>query len=335
MGIFDNLYKRLIAIFFWEFLDLFAVELLSILDVDKGYDALKDKELFDESDDETISDSHHVDVVVKASLKHEQSFVLVHVEAQSNWQANYPQRQFHYFARLFEKYNLLIYPIVLFSFDSPLESQPKSFELHLADMKVLFNYRVIQLNCLDWHDYAEKPHPIAAALLLKMGVAPEDHRRVTLICLDMLYSLQLQAAHHKVVSRLILLYSKLTYADIRELEIELSKYNKSKREAIMEVMTDWKKDLIKQGVKKGVEQGIEQGIEKGIEKGIEQEHERGRLRLAAVVIRLLKRRLGELPESAIENIQKLQAEQLELLSEDLLDFSKTKDLSNWLGKQRV
>ena len=61
------------------------------------------------------------------------------------------------------------------------------------------------------------------------------------------------------------------------------------------------------------------GYERGIEEG-----ER------LVVLKLLKRRLGELSPETTQRIQSLSVNQLENLSEALLDFSSMADLFNWL-----
>ncbi|MBD2776448.1 DUF4351 domain-containing protein [Iningainema tapete] len=50
-----------------------------------------------------------------------------------------------------------------------------------------------------------------------------------------------------------------------------------------------------------------------------------------VIIRLLNRRLGEIDASLTERIQGLSTEQLERLTDALLDFSKLADLENWLN----
>ena len=65
-----------------------------------------------------------------------------------------------------------------------------------------------------------------------------------------------------------------------------------------------------------------QGIEKGIEKGIKL----GR----SLILRLLPRQVGELPESTIEQINQLSIEALESLGEALPDFDQMDDLHQWL-----
>ncbi|MFM5886942.1 MAG: DUF4351 domain-containing protein [Dolichospermum sp.] len=49
-----------------------------------------------------------------------------------------------------------------------------------------------------------------------------------------------------------------------------------------------------------------------------------------VILKLLKKRLGELSPETTQRIQSLSVNQLENLSEALLDFSSMADLLNWL-----
>jgi predicted transposase YdaD len=65
-----------------------------------------------------------------------------------------------------------------------------------------------------------------------------------------------------------------------------------------------------------------QGIQKGREEGRQQE---GR----SLVLRLLNRRIGELPESVIQQVNALSIESLEALGEALLDFRSMDDLEQW------
>lgn len=65
----------------------------------------------------------------------------------------------------------------------------------------------------------------------------------------------------------------------------------------------------------------------------EQEGERkGRQEQALkLAMRLLRRRFGELEPRIVAKVQELSREQLEELTEDLLDFSELEDLEAWLG----
>ncbi len=52
----------------------------------------------------------------------------------------------------------------------------------------------------------------------------------------------------------------------------------------------------------------------------------------SLVLRLLRRRFGDLPDDLVRQINGLELNPLETLAEDLLDFSALADLQNWLGQ---
>ena len=70
---------------------------------------------------------------------------------------------------------------------------------------------------------------------------------------------------------------------------------------------------------------IERFAEKrGIEQGIERER--------SLILRLLARKLGDLPDEIPAQVGELSLNQLEDLGEALLDFAELVDLENWLGR---
>lgn len=52
-----------------------------------------------------------------------------------------------------------------------------------------------------------------------------------------------------------------------------------------------------------------------------------------IVLRLLNRRVGNIPDALLSQIQELSVEQLEALGDALLDFSTLADLEGWLQAQ--
>ncbi len=89
----------------------------------------------------------------------------------------------------------------------------------------------------------------------------------------------------------------------------------------------FKGDLIRQIFREGVMREsviVQEILEEGRQEG-RQEGER------SLILRLLKHRLGNIPEALQTRIHKLSLEQLESLGEALLDFSAVADLERWLN----
>ena len=80
-------------------------------------------------------------------------------------------------------------------------------------------------------------------------------------------------------------------------------------------------DIKAQGKAEGIKEGEAKGRAEGIKEGE-----------VSLVLRLLKRRIGEIQPSDESRITGLSVEQLEALGEALLDFSSTDDLSAWLNQ---
>ena len=135
----DRLFKELISTFFIEFIELFFPEVMSYLDSPTF--TLLDKEVFT---DVTKGDRHESDLIAQVKFKGKRSFFLIHIEAQANPQKDFNERMFVYFARLHEKFSLPIYPIVIFSYDTPLLEAISQYQVSFPDFKVLeFNYRTV------------------------------------------------------------------------------------------------------------------------------------------------------------------------------------------------
>jgi hypothetical protein len=171
----DRLFKELLTTFFGEFVDLFLPDVGASMDRDFAVVPL-DKEIFT---DVTSGEKHEVDVLMKARFRGEDSFFLIHVENQATAQADFPKRMFRYFSRLTEKYDLPVYPVVIFSYDLPRRPEPDRFVVSFLHKTVLrFEYTVIQLNRIPWRQFVRQENPAASALMAKMKMSVKDRPKV-------------------------------------------------------------------------------------------------------------------------------------------------------------
>jgi hypothetical protein len=93
----------------------------------------------------------------------------------------------------------------------------------------------------------------------------------------------------------------------RQFQEEISTFSQPVQEGVMQITTSW------------MRQGIEQGIERGIE------------REKTLILRQIKRKLGEINPSLETQIMQLSIDNVEVLGEALFDFSTVEDLINWLN----
>src|SRR5579862_8960199 len=110
----DSAFKDLLTTFFIEFVELFLPDVAAYLDT--TFIEFIDKEVIT---DVKAREKRAVDLLVKARFRGQDTFFLIHIENQASAKSDFPKRMFRYFARLHAKYDLPIYPVVIFSYDTP------------------------------------------------------------------------------------------------------------------------------------------------------------------------------------------------------------------------
>ncbi len=259
----DRFFKELLREFFLEFLELFFPKLAASLD--PGSLEFLSEELYVNLFD---GEKYRADIVVKArSLKAKGAYFLVHVEHQSKAPSDFPRRFFRYFSAIYEKHGIPLYPIVIYSHDTPPRKQPDFFQMDFPDGRVLrFEYRVVQLNRLSWRRFLKAHNPVASALMSKMKIAPRDRPRVKAECLRLLVTLKLNPAKMTLIASFVDAYLNLNQEEERRFEQSLTRLGMrpKQQETIVEYVTSWER----RGIEKGLQQGLQQGREEGREEGL-------------------------------------------------------------------
>jgi Domain of unknown function (DUF4351)/Putative transposase, YhgA-like len=295
----DRLFKELLTTFFVEFLDLFLPEVLVYLETDSLQ--FLDKEVFT---DVTAGDRYEADLIVKVKFREQESYFLIHVENQAYKQPDFSKRMFRYFSRLYEKFDLPVYPVVVFSYDSPKTPETNLHQVAFPNKVVLqFTYDTIQLNRLNWRDFLHQQNPVATALMSKMNIATAERRQVKFECLRLLATLRLDSARMRLISGFIDTYLRLNAEEERLLQVDIDSIEPREKEAVMQIVTSW------------MEEGISQGKQEAT---------------VSLIMRLLRARVGMLTPELEQRVQQLSLTQLEDLAVALLDFSSVEDLEVWL-----
>ncbi len=301
----DQLFKKLLSNFFPEFIELFFPDISA--EWERNSIEFLPQEVFT---DVTQGEKKIIDLLVRAKFKNQDTLFIIHTEHQSAPQANFNERMFVYFARLHEKYALPIYPIVLYSHDAPRTLQPNSYTIEFSGWKILeFNYRIIQLNQLNWQDFVNQRNPVASALMSKMRMDTQQRPQVKLVSLQLLTSLGLNPAQIQLISGFIDTYLELNPEEQRAFAEQLAKIEPRQEEQVMEIVTSW----------------MREGIQIGRQEGKQEE-------AVSLIMRMLKRRFGSLTPQLRSQIASLSVMQLEDLGEALLDFAAVSDLETWLGE---
>ena len=246
----DRLFKELLETFFDEFITLFFPELRREIDL-TGLRFLQ-QEIFT---DVTAGDKHRVDLLAEVRLKGEEGLILVHIENQAQFQPDFAERMFIYFARLYQKFRCKILPIAVFSYDTP-HDETDNFRIEFPFLKVLrFRFYTLELKKRPWREYIQSDNPVAAALLSKMGYRAEERVQVKLEFMRMLTRLRLDPARMTLLAGFFETYLKLNADEEQAFENELRKLNAEEVQKMMEITTSWHE--------KGRAEGEAEGIIKG------------------------------------------------------------------------
>jgi predicted transposase/invertase (TIGR01784 family) len=301
----DRLFKELLSTFFLEFIELFFPSVMDYLDPDSV--TLLDKEVFT---DVTAGEKRETDLIAQVRFRGKSSYFLVHIEAESSARSGFNKRMFRYFARLDEKFDVPIYPIVIFSYDKPKKQAINNYQVNFPDFEVLrFNYRTIQLNGLNWRDFLNQPNPVASALMAKMQIEPEERPQVKAQCLRLLVTLKLDSSRMQLISGFVDTYLNLTQEEEQVFAREISTFRVEEQEEVMQITTSW----------------MQQGLEQGLKQGAEREKD--------LIVRLLKRKIAPIDANLEAEIKALDLELMEALGEALLDFLTVENLRDWLNNQ--
>lgn len=231
----DRLFKELLTTFFVEFVEAFLPDVAAYLDT--ASIEFLDKEIFT---DITQGQRYESDIVVKARFQGQEAFFLLLVENQSTPQSGFPKRMFTYFARFHEKFDLPVYPVVIYSFDRPLRRQPATYQVGFPGFVVnRFQFRVIQLNRLRWRDYVAMPNPAATALMSKMQIAQRDRVRVRLQCLRLIATLRLDPARSQLIAGFVRTYLQMTRLELAELQQEVGLLPREEQNTMITLTNEW------------------------------------------------------------------------------------------------
>ena len=108
----DLLFKQLLSNFFEEFLEAFFPEVHQFVDFSTVIPL--SEEVFT---DLIEGDTRRLDIVMEVKMKGVKTAIIVHVEPQSYYQADFNERMFQYYSLLYTKLRKPIVPIAVFSYD--------------------------------------------------------------------------------------------------------------------------------------------------------------------------------------------------------------------------
>jgi hypothetical protein len=162
---FDSPWKEILEVYFEDFILFFFPLVHAEIDWSRGYDFL-DQELAQVVRDAELG-KRLADKLVKVwKISGEETWVLVHIEIQSQEEGRFGERMFVYYYRLRDKYDLPIASLAILG-DERETWRPQPFQDELWGCEVSFRFPIIKL--LDylprWAELEESQNPFAIVVM--------------------------------------------------------------------------------------------------------------------------------------------------------------------------
>jgi hypothetical protein len=296
-------------LFFEAGMSFFFAPAHAQIDWSRGFEFL-DKELQKITADAALG-RRVVDKLVKVWLKTgEELWVLIHIEVQGQRETGFELRVYVYHYRIFDRFGVPVATFVILT-DEDENWRPNEYQTELLGTEVRFKFSAAKLtDYLErWDELEQSDSPFAVvvqALLIAQRTKDDARARLQekLKITKRLYERGFDEKQIIGLFRFVDWGLVLPKDLAKEFDQKLTEYEEEKK---MQYVTSVE------------ELALERGIEKGILKGG-----------AAITLRQLLRRFGPLEEAVQAHICALPFEQLEELSEALLDFTALSDLEAWL-----
>ncbi|WP_026909193.1 hypothetical protein [Paucisalibacillus globulus] len=160
---YDGLWKNLISLMFEDFILFFAPELYEEIDFSKSPYFIQQEHF----QDVLFSKQNRrmADQLVKAPLINgKEKWILIHIEVQDNANDEFRKRMFHYFYRIYDRYDHEIYAIALLT-NSNRHPKQDYYDYHYYSTSLIYKYNVFNFKEQNTEKLKNSSNPFAAAVL--------------------------------------------------------------------------------------------------------------------------------------------------------------------------
>ena len=273
----------------------------------------------------------YADQLVKVwSLQGEECWLLIHVEVQAKPEPHFAERMWVYHFRIFDRFHKHPSSLAILC-DRQKSWRPTEYTYVSTDTELHFRFNIAKL--LDYNDrltaLEESSNPFATIVLAHLQTQATrknspQRKENKLTLTRRLYEKGFDRQDILSLFRFIDWVMILEPQEENEFWQTLKSYEEERR---MPYITTVEQRGYETGLQQGLKQGVQQGLQQGVQQGVQQGLQQGQ---RSFLLRLLKRRVGELPEAMQTQIEGLAIEAIVQLGEDLLDFTELADLDRWL-----
>ena len=309
----DTPWKEILEIYFPQAMQFFFPQIAALIDWNYPHIFL-DKEFQAIAYDATQGRVYADKLVTARLIEGEEIWLLIHIEVQAESEDIFEKRMFLYNIRIFEYYGRHATSVAILCDSSP-DWRPNQYSFESLGTKLNFEFSTVKL--LDyrnrWAELEASNNPFATVVMAHLKTQETikragERKTWKFSLIRRLYELGLQERDIRHLYRFIDWTMLLPTALETEFWQEFKQFEQERK------MT-----YITTGERIGYERGRVEGKLEGEQTGEQR-----------LIIRLLQRRVGELPSGAIASVQGLSVTQLEELGEALLDFIGIDDLLHWL-----
>ncbi|MEA2040815.1 MAG: hypothetical protein U9N82_13475 [Thermodesulfobacteriota bacterium] len=262
---FDSPWKESLELYFEPFMALFFPEAHKAIDWDRGHEFL-DKEL-QKITRETEIGRRRADKLIRVWLGDgRETWVLVHIEVQSQEDPDFAERMFVYHYRIFDRYHRQVVSLAVLA-DEAKKWRPDGFSYGLWGCDMQFRYPIIKL--LDYRSKTDRPaawegNPFAVVvrahlMVLENRKEPDKLFQSKFELVKQLYMAGYSRQEIVDLFRFIDWLMDLPKAHEKLFWEQLARYEEEKK---MPYVTS----VERIGIEKGMQQGMQQGLLEGIEK---------------------------------------------------------------------
>jgi len=256
---YDSPWKQMLQLYFQDFMQFFFPQAHAQIDWSRGFEFL-DQELQQVVRDAELG-KRLVDKLVKIyRIGGEESWLLIHVEVQSQEEDDFPKRMFVYNYRIFDRYDRSVASLAILG-DDNIEWRPNQFGYELFGCTVDFQFPVIKL--LDYQqrlsELETSRNPFATVVMAHLAAVQTRSNRLErkqqkLVLVKRLYEQGL--GRDDIINLFRFIDWMMTLPDQFELEFwqEYRDFEESKR---MQYVTSVERSGIRLGLLEGIELGLE------------------------------------------------------------------------------
>ncbi|MBD2340932.1 DUF4351 domain-containing protein [Calothrix sp. FACHB-156] len=309
----DSPWKEILEAYFPQAMQFFFPQTAALINWERPHEFL-DKE-FQQIARDAEQGRRYADKLVKVChIQGEEIWLLIHIEIQATPETNFAERMFSYNLRIFDRFGKPAISLAILC-DSDSTWRPNQYSYNYPDTRLNFEFGTVKLWDYQtrWTELEASNNLFATVVMAHLKTQqttkkPQERKSWKFSLIRRLYE---QGWQEKDIRNL---YRFIDWVMIlpKALEVEFwEEFKQFEQERTMSYITT--------GERIGYERGREEGRQEGRQEGEQ-----------ILVLRLLQKRLGDLPEQLRLRIQTLSLNQLEELSEVLLDFTAIEDLLSWL-----